>query len=132
MLFLSLLLFYVSTSSAQSTSEKEENTAIATLGALDKITARVSTLKAPVETPVRFGTLEITVHYCRSNPPEQNPETAAFLEIQDIDHNQSREKVFAGWMFASSPALSPLEHAVYDIWVVSCSTVSGLSSSDNR
>ena len=55
-----------------------------------------------------------------------------FLEIQDIDHNQSREKVFAGWMFASSPALSPLEHAVYDIWVVSCSTVSGLSSSDNR
>ena len=33
--------------------------------------------------------------------------------------NQSRW-IFSGWMFASSPALSAMNHPVYDVWVIDC------------
>lgn len=94
-----------------------------TLGALDKITAQLTTIKAYQDKPVRFGTLKITMKSCRSNPPEETPESVAFLEIDDIGHNKKTKRVFSGWMFASSPAISPLEHPVYDVWVTDCKMV---------
>lgn len=94
------------------------------LGTLDKITARVSNLEVPLNEPVRFGTLEITARSCNSTPPEEPPETSAFLEIREIRRNEEPKNVFSGWMFASSPALSAMEHAVYDVWVLSCTTLS--------
>nr|WP_274943233.1 DUF2155 domain-containing protein [Govania unica] len=97
--------------------------AVATLNALDKITGRVSELKAHVGQPVRFGALEITLRDCQSAPPEDAPETKAFLEIRDIKPNSTAKQVFAGWMFASSPALNALEHPVYDVWVIACSAI---------
>jgi hypothetical protein len=94
--------------------------ASAVLQGLDKITARVSTFDAPIDKPVRFGTLRITVHACNKRPPEEPPETTAFLEIEDERQNQPPQQVFMGWMFASSPALNALQHPVYDVWVVDC------------
>ena len=93
---------------------------IAVLRALDKVTARVSTLYAPVEQPIRLGTLEITARVCDKRPPEEPPESAAFLEIFENRSGQPVVEVFEGWMFASSPGLSPLEHPVYDLWVLDC------------
>ena len=81
----------------------------AVLQGLDKITARISTIETPVDTPVHFGTLEIVVHYCEKRPPEEPPETVAFLDIYELRPNEDAEQVFTGWMFASSPALSALE-----------------------
>lgn len=94
----------------------------AVLRGLDKITARVQTFDAPIDQAVRFGTLEITTHACKERPPEETPESAAFLDIQEIkpDEAQTKAPVFSGWMFASSPSLSALEHPVYDVWVISC------------
>jgi hypothetical protein len=94
------------------------NTAV--LQGLDKVTARISTIKAPVGGTVRFGTLEITVRACRKRPPEEPPESAAFLEIREKKADEEPRLLFSGWMFASSPALSALEHPVYDLWVVDC------------
>ncbi|HYM30316.1 MAG TPA: DUF2155 domain-containing protein [Candidatus Cybelea sp.] len=94
--------------------------ASAVLQGLDKITARVSTFDAPIDKPVRFGTLSITVRACNKRPPEEPPETTAFLEIEDERQNQPPQQVFMGWMFASSPALNALQHPVYDVWVVDC------------
>lgn len=93
---------------------------MAVLGGLDKITARVVTIEAPVGQPVRFGTLEIVARACKKRRPEENPESAAFLDIWDIKQGQPAQGVFRGWMFASSPALSAMEHAVYDVWVLDC------------
>lgn len=93
---------------------------IAVLRALDKVTARVSTLYAPVGEMVRFGTLEITTDVCEKRPPEEPPESAAFLQIIEKRSGQPSSSVFQGWMFASSPGLSPLEHPVYDLWVLDC------------
>ena len=93
---------------------------VAQLQGLDKVTARVSTFDAPVGKEVRFGTLEITVRACLVAPPTEPPESAAFLEIRDVGPVGDGKQVFSGWMFASSPALSALEHPVYDVWVVGC------------
>ena len=114
------------------------------LQTLDKVTARIQTVDAVIGEPVRFGTLEITPHYCAFRPPELPPDHSAFLEIKDIALNAGRSEsqkdtsqnsikdiasdslnpfqtVFSGWMFASSPALSGLEHAVYDVTLLNCS-----------
>lgn len=95
-----------------------DDTAI--LQGLDKVTGRVMTIEAPVGSSVHFGTLEIIVRTCRKRPPEEDPESAAFLDVWEIRTGQAATSIFRGWMFASSPALSALEHPVYDIWVLDC------------
>ncbi len=100
------------------------NGSIAQLQALDKITARISTLAAPIGEPVRFGTLEIVIQRCAFRPPEEPPENVAFLEIVDRGHeggDAPRRRFFSGWMFSSSPAVSAMEHPVYDVTLLKCS-----------
>ena len=92
----------------------------AILQGLDKVTGRVVTIESPVGAPVHFGTLEIIVRTCRKRPPEELPESAAFLDIWELRSGEAAASLFRGWMFASSPALSALEHPVYDIWVLDC------------
>jgi len=92
----------------------------ALLQGLDKVTARISTFEAPLDTPVRFGTLEITVHRCLKHSPEEPPESAALMEIREIRPGEPPVSLFKGWMFASSPALNALQHPVYDVWVKDC------------
>jgi len=87
---------------------------------LDKVTARVSTFQAPLGVTVRFGTLEITVKSCDRTPPEEPPESAVFLEVMEKRPDEPVTELFRGWMFSSSPALSALEHPVYDVWVLEC------------
>ena len=100
------------------------------LQGLDKVTARVSTINAQIGKPIRFGTLEITLRACHKRPPEEPPESAAFLEIREIKPGETPRTLYVGWMFASSPAVSALEHPVYDVWVIECrsSSPSGSSS----
>jgi hypothetical protein len=85
--------------------------------ALDKITARVQELSLKRGEMASFRTLRITVHHCLKNKPEDPPQTLAFLEITELKPNHALEPVFSGWMFASHPALSALEHPVYDVWI---------------
>jgi hypothetical protein len=97
---------------------------IAVLQGLDKTTARVSRFDAPVDQSVKFGTLVITVKACVKAPPEEPPNTAAFLEIDKVQpgetNNVVSKQVFSGWMFAASPAVSALEDPIYDINVLDC------------
>jgi hypothetical protein len=106
---------------------------IAELRGLDKITARTQPLEAKVGDKVQFGTLTITVRACRKAAPEDPPESAAFLEITDSPPTRGADQppatVFSGWMFASSPGVSALDHPVYDVWVVSCTDSSPAAES---
>lgn len=102
------------------------------LRALDKITARITVLRAKINQETRFGTLAIRPKYCRTRPPEEQPETYAYLEIFDLKHDQTRSKVFSGWMMASNPALNALEHPVYDVWVINCKISDGDASVDKE
>jgi hypothetical protein len=93
---------------------------IAVMQGLDKITARVSRFDAPVGSPVTFGSLSIVVRDCEKSAPEERPENAAFLEIYETRPGEERRRLFSGWMFSSSPALSALEHPVYDVNLLEC------------
>ncbi len=103
---------------------------------LDKITARITRLEVPIGERVQFGTLEILADSCNKRPPTETPETTAFVEVFDIgktlaDELQDKdsaapisprppERLFSGWMFASSPGLNAVEHPVYDVWLIDC------------
>ncbi len=112
------------------------------LRALDKITGNSTDLSAKVGDTLKFGRLSVTVKACFQAPPQDTPESAAFLEIHALGAESQRvtaaEKagkesrgpkpigpdglLFSGWMFASSPGLCALEHPTYDVWVISCSS----------
>lgn len=90
------------------------------LRGLNKVTARVSTIKGALTDQLSFGNLRITVKSCWSAPPGKRPEHAALLHVIENRPGEGPQAVFSGWMFASSPALSSLEHPVYDISVIAC------------
>lgn len=123
--FFPLALVSVLTASTASATDIATDTAV--LRALDKVSARVMTLRAPVGVPVSFGRLQIVARKCMTHPPEETPESSAFLEI-DKALGDKRQPVFKGWMFASSPDLSPMEDPVYDVWVLACENKTASSS----
>lgn len=97
------------------------------LQGLDKVTARVWTFDARIGEPIRFGTLEIIPRFCARTPPEEPPESKAFLEIYEVRDGQKGADLFQGWMFASSPALNAFEHPVYDVWIIDCKQTQALT-----
>jgi len=91
------------------------------MGGLDKITARTVRFEAPIGTTVRYKKLLITPRTCYVRPPEETPETSVFLDIAEPSpQGDGLQRLFSGWMFASSPGLNALEHPVYDVWVIGC------------
>lgn len=106
---------------AQSMNDQSEKfKPIVILQGLDKVTARIETFHASIKQKAYFGTLTIQVRTCHKNPPTETPESAVFVEITDNVRGKEIGLVFSGWMFSSSPALSALEHPIYDVWVVDC------------
>ena len=97
---------------------------IALLQGLDKVAARVSQIEAPVGRSVNFGTLSILVRDCEMSPPEAPPNNAAFLQIYETPLGEETKRLFSGWMFSSSPAISQLEHPVYDVTLLACKAAS--------
>ena len=90
------------------------------LRGLNKTTGRANDIAAPIGFPVNFGTLTITAFYCHTVPPEEPPETSAFLQVDDTPADGKKQRVFSGWMFAASPGLHGVEHPIYDIWLTGC------------
>ena len=93
---------------------------IAVLQGLDKATARTSTFEVPIDQSIDFGARRIRVRHCDKTPPEERPEATAFVEIDELRPGQEQKVLFTGWMFASSPGLHAVEHAVYDVWLLDC------------
>lgn len=96
--------------------------------ALDKVTATTQDYTVQIGDTLEYGSLSIDAVHCEKRPPEELPETFAFLKIRDAkldgtgQETDEAETVFSGWMFASRPALSALDHGVYDVWVIGCKT----------
>jgi hypothetical protein len=95
---------------------------IAVFQGLDKVAARVSRIEVQVGSTVNFGTLSIVVRDCETAPPEDPPNNAAFIQIYETGSDTKR--LFSGWIFSASPALSGLEHPVYDVTLLSCKAAS--------
>lgn len=99
--------------------EKIENP-VAVFSGLDKITGRIISFDVYVGETVQFGALQVTPRVCYTRPPTEAPQTTAFLEVDEITLNNEVRRIFTGWMFAASPGLHAVEHAVYDIWLTDC------------
>jgi len=124
-------LFSVTAAGAAAAAEKTIDYNTAVLRWLDKSTARAETLSVPVGETLRIHTLEIIIRACVERPPEEPPESAAFLDVWEVKPGEPTQEVFRGWMFASSPALSAMEHPVYDLWVLDCRNSDSTSSSES-
>lgn len=91
-----------------------------TLQGLDKQTGRVFIIDAPVGKLIEFGTLKIVVKHCEKAPLDDRQESMAFVVISEEKPVGTLQNLFSGWMFATSPALSAMDHPTYDVWVKEC------------
>ncbi len=103
-----------------------------TVRALEKVTARTEDIVIPIGETVTFNAIDITLRTCNKRPPEEPPETTAFLEVSEEKPDGEIVKYFSGWMFASSPGLNGLEHPVYDVWVIDCKISEPIESDGNE
>lgn len=87
------------------------------LRGLDKVSGVTTDLAIAVGESVSFGRMEISLVACRYPAEDAAADAYAFLEITDEARG---ERLFYGWMFASSPALNALDHSRYDVWVIGC------------
>ena len=98
---------------------------------LDKVTTRLETRTLPLGSELTFGSLTLIAEICLKNPTDQTPEATSFLRITDQASTEDVQERFVGWMFASSPALNALDHAIYDVWVIDCQNLPSRSSEDS-
>lgn len=105
---------------ASSVQSAEINTNVARMQAMDKITGMVRVIDVPINSEVKYGTFSIVVRACKTRPPEETPENFAFVDVVDNYKSENPVNIFRGWMISSSPSLNPVEHPIYDIWLLSC------------
>ena len=106
---------------------------VATFAGLDKITGRITRFDVYVDETVLFGALELTPRACYDRPSSDTLQrTSAFLEVDQRSLDGSTERIFTGWMFADSPALNAVDHAVYDVWLIECKTSTNVPPPDQR
>ena len=101
------------------------NNPVAVFSGLDKITGRIILFDVLIDETVQFGALQVTPRVCHTRPPTEPAQTTAFVEIDEITLSNEIQRLFTGWMFASSPGLHAVEHPVYDVWLVDCKVEMG-------
>lgn len=114
-----------SPAAAQEPTQKIVNP-VAEFSGIDKITGRIITFDVYIDETVQFGALQITPRVCYSRPQNAAPGSSTFVEVDEITLDRQIRRIFAGWMFADSPGLNAIEHAVYDVWLKSCKTESAV------
>ena len=92
----------------------------AVFAGLDKITGRIISFEVATDETVQFGSLQVTPRVCYTRPQTEAPQTDGFVEVEEVTSNNEFKKIFSGWMFAASPGLHGVEHAVYDVWLTDC------------
>lgn len=93
---------------------------IAVFAGLDKITGRIIAFEVATGETVQFGSLQITARVCYTRPRTEAPQTTTFVEVDEVDTKNQYKRIFNGWMYAASPGLHGIEHAVYDVWLTDC------------
>ena len=111
-----------------STSDKKKitkkNKIYINLTALDKITAKTSSIQLAVGEKKYFGQLEIKALKCELSESDDFLDTVAYLQVRDLSNKDNNQVfLFNGWTFVSSPTLKPIDHPVYDLWITSCENI---------
>ena len=94
------------------------------LKALDKITAKTSSLRIAIGDKKFFGSLEIKALKCQLFEGVNSSDTVAYLQVKDLSiKDNDRVFLFNGWTFASSPTLKSIDHPIYDLWITDCENI---------
>ena len=94
------------------------------LTALNKITAKTSSIKLAIGENSFFGPLEIKALKCQMSQSESSSDAVAYIQVRDLSNKRNDQVfIFNGWTFASSPTLQSIDHPVYDLWITSCENI---------
>ncbi len=94
------------------------------LKALDKITAKTSSIRIAVGGKEYFGPLEIKAFKCQITESKDASDTVAYIQVRDTSTKDNNQVfLFNGWTFVSSPTLQSIDHPVYDLWITSCENI---------
>ena len=94
------------------------------LTALDKITAKTSSIKLAIGDKKFFGSLEIQALKCQLSEGSDTSDAVAYIQVKDLSAKDNNQVfLFNGWTFASSPTLQSIDHPVYDLWITSCENI---------
>jgi len=109
--------------SSESKSLKDDKVYI-NLTALDKITAKTSSIKLAIGDKKFFGSLEIQALKCQLSESSDTSDTVAYIQVKDLSAKDNNQVfLFNGWTFASSPTLQSIDHPIYDLWITSCENI---------
>lgn len=97
---------------------------VAEFAGIDKITGRITSFDVYIDETVQFGALQVTPKVCYSRDESEAQKIDAFIEVDEITLDRKIRRIFSGWMFADSPALNAVEHAIYDVWLTGCKQTS--------
>ncbi len=93
---------------------------IAIFSGLDKILGQTTSFEAKIGEEKKFGSLIVKADVCNTRPITEDPQTFAFVEVDEEHTDGSRKRIFTGWMLAESPGLNAVEHPLYDVWLTGC------------
>ncbi len=114
-----LIFFFISISISHSKSQLEGS--ITEIKILDKISSKNTLLKLKNGQLLKFKDLSVQSLKCKNSEFDDNPEIAAYIQVRDLSNQKNDEVfVFNGWMFSSSPSITPFDHPIYDVWLVKC------------
>ena len=103
---------------------KKDNKIYINLKALDKITAKTSTIRLAVGEKEFFGPLEIKALKCQLSENKDSTDTVAYLQVKDLSAKDNNQVfLFNGWTFASSPTLQSIDHPIFDLWIIGCENI---------
>ena len=113
------ILFFLFASISHSNSQLEGS--FTEIKILDKISSKNTSLKLENGQLLKFKDLSIQSLKCKNSEFDDNPEITAYIQVRDLS-NQNNDEVFVfnGWMFSSSPSITPFDHPIYDVWLVKC------------
>ena len=114
-----LVLFFLFTTISHSKSQLEGS--FTEIKILDKISSKNTSLKLKNGQLLKFKDLSIQSLKCKNSEFDDNPEITAYIQVRDLS-NQNNDGVFVfnGWMFSSSPSITPFDHPIYDVWLIKC------------
>ena len=119
-LFFFILLFFFSLAVNSDSKNNLEGT-FTNIKILDKIRSKNILLKLKNGELVKFKNLVIKSLKCKNSEFDDNPEITAYIQVRDLTNKKNDEVfVFNGWMFSSSPSITPFDHPVYDVWLIKC------------
>jgi hypothetical protein len=118
---------------------KRARSSVAIMQALDKVTTETMRFEAPVGQPIRYKTLVFTVRACETTAPDEDaPDSVAYVTVDTQPKAlpgrvaPPGRQIYKGWMYANAPGLNPLQHPVYDAWLIACKTSAPVAAAPSR